>query len=230
MASKPKILRNVRAGRESIPPGHDAPRHRHLRAYALVVVRGAVAQASYAGRVVARSGDVLLQPTLDCHANALQSAGVDILRLPWGRVEDLGGCYRLADLDEVVRLAERDAQEAGLRLAAEIAAAARGPSANDWPDLLAADICSVQELRAWAETRGLRAETVSRGFARAFGVTPGRFRAELQARRAWLRITGSRDHLARIAADTGYCNQPHMSRAVSRLTGASPNVWRSRPA
>jgi hypothetical protein len=34
---------------------------------------GAFEQASYAGRVTVRAGDLMVQPTLDCHANGLPS-------------------------------------------------------------------------------------------------------------------------------------------------------------
>ncbi len=44
---------------------------------------GAFEQASYAGRVTVRAGDLMVQPTLDCHANGLPSRHAHVLRLPW---------------------------------------------------------------------------------------------------------------------------------------------------
>jgi len=230
MTASPHSLREVRPGREFIPAGQGAPRHRHLDAYALVVVKGVVAQSNYAGRVVARAGDLLLQPTLDCHANALQSPGVEILRLPWDRMEGLGGLYRVRDLDALVRQAERDPLQAAAIVALEVAAAQRQRPADDWPDLLAGDLAAdcTERLRDWSDRHGLRPETVSRGFAVAYGVTPARFRRELRTREAWLRITGSGERLSSIASETGFADQAHMTRAVSAMTGAGPRVWRAR--
>jgi len=217
-------LRTVSAGRESV--AGDRPRHRHLEPYAIVVVRGAFAQTSYAGRVRACAGDLLVQPTLDCHANEGRAPSVQILRLPWPDVDDLGGVYALGDVDAIVRIAERDAAAAA-RLAAASVRAPRAGS-HDWPDLLAAALIAdeVTSIAAWAEQLGVARETVSRGFASAYGVPPRRFRAELRARAAWLGIVRSREPLAAIAQATGFADQAHMTRGVRALTGSSPVTWR----
>jgi transcriptional regulator GlxA family with amidase domain len=82
------------------------------------------------------------------------------------------------------------------------------------------------ELSAWAEVKGLARETVSRGFAAAYGITPSVLRAELRARTAWLQITRGSDCLCGIAADTGFADQAHMTRWIHRITGAPPAAWR----
>src|SRR3954470_24038380 len=97
------ILRSIRPGRERIPAFDVAPRHRHREAYALIAVGGWFDQAGYAGRVRARAGQLIVQPTLDCHANAIGPGGAEILRLPWPREEGYGGLYDLDDLDALVR-------------------------------------------------------------------------------------------------------------------------------
>jgi AraC-like DNA-binding protein len=224
-------LRSIRPGRERIPAFHAAPRHRHREAYALVAVRGAFDQASYAGRVTARAGQLIVQPTLDCHANLTGAGGAEILRLPWAREEGLGGLYDLDDLDALVRLAERDPEEAGRQAAAELAAKApRPPRLDCWSDALARDLANgaVSRLADWAERRGLAPDTLPRGFARLYGTTPARFRHELKVRRAWLAVTGGGAPLAGIAAEAGFADQPHMTREIRRLTGASPGHWRLR--
>ena len=75
-------LRTVAAGLERLERAGWLPRHRHRDAYALIAVDGVFEQVSYAGRVLARAGDLLLQPTLDCHANRALSEHVRVLRLP----------------------------------------------------------------------------------------------------------------------------------------------------
>jgi AraC-like DNA-binding protein len=100
----------------------------------------------------------------------------------------------------------------------------------DWPDLLAFDIRHrrVTHLSEWAASMGLALETVSRGFARLYGVGPARFRGEWRARQAWLQIVGTRDALIRIAAVAGFADQAHMTRSIVELTGAPPSFWRRR--
>ena len=222
-------LRSIRPGRERIPACDVAPRHRHREAYALVAVGGWFEQVNYAGRVTARAGQLLVQPTLDCHANATGPEGAEILRLPWPREEGLGGLYDLDDVDALVRLAERDPAAAGRAAFAEIGG--KRPVAakmEGWSDRLALDLGRgrVAQLSGWAAANGLAPDTLSRRFARVYGVTPAHFRWELKVRRAWLALAG-RASLAEIAAATGFADQPHMTRGIRGMTGATPAEWRS---
>lgn len=207
------------------------PRHRHLDAYATVIVSGSFEESSYAGRVRTMAGDVLVHPQLDTHENHHVSSAVKLIRLPWIDRSGTGGLYRLDDLDELVRIAESDVCEASERLAHAIyhgLSMACGLR-NDWPDRLAADLSNDASLsfRDWAHTHGLVPETVSRGFSKAYGVTPEVFRAELKTKAAWLRITRVHDdRLGAIAAEAGFADQAHMTRWIHRLTGLSPTAWR----
>lgn len=230
-SANPEALRHVRPGREWIERGRDMPRHRHLDAYALVVLKGAIEQISYAGRAVARAGDMLVQPTLDCHANRMISAGAEVLRLPWPIEQSVGGAVTLSDPDSIVRIAESNWALAGTLARAEATThGLRRGAADDWADQLATDLASgaASSITSWAEQAGLARETVSRGFAKIYGVSPVRLRIELRTRSAWLRTITSRDRLADIAATNGFADQAHMGRAVRALTGAAPNVWRAR--
>ena len=222
------FLREVKPGREALAPRLAMPRHRHIEAYALIVVAGALEQVSYAGRVRLRDGDMLVQPTLDCHSN--YTSGAQVLRLSWPAVANLGGVYRLDDLDAVVRAAERDTDEASALVQAAVTRqSACGRSLNDWPDMLACDLAAgrVERLGTWAETNGLEPETLSRGFAKAYGIAPAQFGLELKTRTAWLKITGTSEALADIAADTGFADQAHMTRSVRAMMGAPPGAWRA---
>ncbi len=223
--------RTIVPGRDTLPRGFCLPRHRHLEPYALVVIAGAFEQTSYGGRVTVRTGDLLVQPTLDCHANRLLSSGAEVLRLPWGHVAGLGGIFRLRDLDGIVRAAERDVREASDMARSEVAHRELVSSHNaDWADLLAHDIRRrrVHKLAEWAVSKGLAVETISRGFARLYGVAPARFRNEWRAREAWLQIVGTSDPLISIAARSGFADQAHMTRCIVQLTGSPPSAWRHR--
>jgi AraC-like DNA-binding protein len=225
-------FRSITPGIEFMPSSFSLPRHRHLHPYATVVLAGALEESGYSGRIKATAGDVLIHPALDCHANSMISAGVKLIRLEWRDRTGVGGLYHLEDADKIAHVAEKDTREAALLLASELEknCVTSPGKRNDWPDLLLASLCanSSTEIGIWAEEQGLARETVSRGFAAAYGTTPAEFRAEIRARLAWLRITRESDDLCEIAADTGFADQSHMTRWIHRITGFPPSVWRGR--
>ena len=223
-------FRQITPGIETFPCNFSLPRHRHLRAYATVVLAGSFEESGYNGRIHATAGDVLIHPALDCHGNQMVSAGVKLIRLDWPDTSGMGGLYHLDDVDEVARTAEKDVTEAThlLKRALRKTCVPSPGKRNDWPDLLLADLAknASTEIGIWAEVNGLARETVSRGFAAAYGTAPSILRAELRSRSAWLRITRGSECLCRIAAETGFADQAHMTRWIHRITGAPPAVWR----
>jgi AraC-like DNA-binding protein len=229
-AAKNFQFRRVAPGIETLPSSFHLPRHRHLHAYATVVLAGSFEESGYAGRIRATAGDVLIHPTLDCHANRMVSAGVKLIRLHWCDRSGAGGLYRLNDVDELALASEKDAAGAALLLERLLKKECR-PSPgikDDWPDLLLAALVrnASTEIGVWAENHGLARETVSRGFALAHGITAHVFRAEWRARSAWLRIRHGPDGLSQIATETGFADQSHMTRWIRRITGAPPSAWR----
>lgn len=224
-------FRLARLGIERLAPGYALPRHQHGEAYATVLLRGAFEQASYAGRMRVEAGQVLIQPTLDAHADRMLSAGLTVLRLPWPRDETRGGVHAGCDVDLLARLAEHDVLEAAAALREQLAGSQAAPALLEDPaDALADALMRPHAIAvdAWAERIGVARETVSRGFSRLYGVSPTRFRTDWRARTAWLRITGGHRSLAAIADECGFADQAHMTRAVGRLTGAPPAAWRER--
>jgi AraC-like DNA-binding protein len=223
-------FRRITPGIETVACSLSMPRHRHLRAYATVVLAGSLEESGYAGRIRATAGDVLVHAALDCHANSMVAAGLRLIRLDWSDTSGIGGLYYLDEVDELARTAEKDVAAARLLLEGSLRKKSL-PSPgrrNDWPDLLLADLAenASTDIGVWAEVNGLARETVSRGFAVAYGVAPSVLRAEMRARSAWLRITRGSDGLCKIAADTGFADQAHMTRWVHRISGAPPAVWR----
>lgn len=223
-------FRKITPGIETLASGFSLPRHRHLHAYATVVLAGCFEESGYNGRIKATAGDVLIHPSLDCHGNEMISAGVKLIRLDWPDETGVGGLYRLDELDEIARIAETDLPEALHFLKSALREkCTRSPGQrDDWPDMLLTDLenDTAMEIGAWAEANGLVRETVSRGFSAAYGVAPSVLRAELRARRAWLRITRGSECLCTIAAEAGFADQAHMTRWVHRITGAPPAAWR----
>ena len=223
-------FRQITPGIETLPCDFSLPRHRHLRPYATIVLAGTFEESGYNGRIHATAGDVLIHAALDCHGNEMVSAGVKLIRLNWPDTSGMGGLYHLDDADVLARTAEKDVIAAVHLLKCSLRERCQ-PSPgrkNDWPDLLLAELTKhpSTEIGAWAERHGLSRETVSRGFSAAYGAAPSILRAELRARAAWLRITRGSDSLCRIAAETGFADQAHMTRWIHRVTGASPTAWR----
>jgi AraC-like DNA-binding protein len=214
-----------RYGREACAPGELA-RHRHSFGYMCVVLSGRFLEAGDWGRFRVSPGDVLVHRPFEAHLDRFDGAGAEVLNLPLPESLPELGAVRVVDLDRVATLAERDALEAAQAVCDGFAEA---DGERDWPDLLAAELRTglAFPLGEWARRHRLAPETVSRGFRLAYGTTPGRFRAEARARRAWLAVHASRRPLADIACETGFADQPHMTRAISRMTGLPPRRWRA---
>jgi AraC-like DNA-binding protein len=218
---------NVTLGREIRIGGDILPRHRHRGAYVCVVLGGGFDEAGDAGRVHARPGDIVFHDAFDAHRDCFLSRGADTLNFALEEWSDWpAGLYRHADPDRIARVALYDVNEARGMLLAE--ASPVDAPARDWPDILAADISRDPNLALtrWAERHRLAPATLSRGFQRAFGLSPVAFRAQIRARRAWRSIVYSTEGLASLACVHGFADQAHMTRAVAALTGHTPSDWR----
>lgn len=224
--------RRIQSGVEKLPRvEREIPRHQHVESYVTLVLGGAYEQMAYGGRLTLSEGELVVQPSFDCHSDRMLSDGLVLLRLPWQLDLSLGGIHRGCDLDLVRRVAERDVIEAVGLVSEQVAAhPAEAPDRRHWTDRLAGDIAEDNglSLGAWAERAGLARETVARGFKAAYGVSPARFRLELRARRAWTACISGVADLAVLAQDLGFADQPHMTRAVKWLTGRTPAGWRGK--
>jgi len=222
-------FRSVVPGVETLPPRMSQPRHHHREGYATVVLAGSFTEVSFAGRMEAEPGDVLLHGRFDCHLDIARSRGaLQILRLPWQN-DVLEGKFRVRDPDALVRLAEVDTELAASQLHEEL----RSPPLRDpqWIDELASALTgnSGFRLQEWADRRGLRADVLSRVFTREFGVSAKRFRLESRTRLAWREVLGSVRSLTEIAVQAGFSDLAHMSRSIHVFTGRPPTAWRTRP-
>jgi len=193
-----------------------------------VVLRGSYTEAGDRGRICVAPGDVVFHGAYESHLNDVACSGADVLVVPW-RGEIVSALGRIDDVDAVVRAAEADMDAASDLVARTVSLLAVAPI--DWPDRLAEAIRSdlALNLEAWAEAHGLRPETLSRGFRRAYGTTAVAYRARLRTLRAMAAL-GSGKSLARIAVDCGFSDQAHLTRSFSALTGTTPAAWRRRPS
>lgn len=204
-------------------------RHRHVRGYASVVVSGGYVEAGDSGRFRLGAGSVVFHRPFEAHADQFGTRGAVVLNLPLPTTMPDMSVAMLRDVDAVVRAAERDSWAAADLLATSLVAATG--QQTDWPDLLAAalredpSLCLADQ----ADSMGLAAETLARGFKRAYGVSPKRYRAEVRALQAWRTILGSPLPLAQFALALGFTDQAHMTRDVVALTGRTPAALRRGP-
>jgi len=212
--------------RQRLAPEGRAPRHRHAHGYAALVLAGDYVEAGDGGRRAVSPGDVILHGCFEAHANRFGRRGAWVLNLPLPDDWQPGVPFAtVADGDVIARLAEADMPQAVACLLDQLAPA--GPAPLDWPDILAADLSADDRLCLgdWARAANLAPGTVSRGFRQTYGASPARFRSEVRARRA-LRRLGETIPLAALAAETGFADQAHLTRAITALTGRTPGAWR----
>jgi AraC-like DNA-binding protein len=210
-----------------LAPASHIPRHYHALPYATLVLDGAYEEAGDAGRWRVGAGDVLLHGPFSAHRDWVAKRRTHVLDLPLpldGREWPARG--RTSDPDLLLRIAGGDAVEAAAMLLEgfEPTEGAVDDDADRLADALAGD--SPPAIASWAAHQGCARETASRHFSMIYGVAPVRYRGEARARRAWRLIVGGNTSLADVAAGTGYADQAHMTRAVKRLTGRTPNQWR----
>lgn len=207
--------------------GAHLPRHRHAEPYLAVVLAGGYVEAGDGGRWRARPGTVMVHGAHEAHRDCFDAAETVVLNLPVpAGLAPMAGM--IDDIDAIARIAERDPSSA-----AALAATMLRPGAyrlDDWPDLLADALVADPALALgdWAELMGLAPASVSRGFGRAYGVSPKRYRLEARTRHALHAVAGSRISLAEIAAAHGFADQAHMTRALVALTGTPPGALRAK--
>lgn len=198
-------------------------RHRHREAYAALVLAGGYIEAGDRGRLRVEAGQAVLHGAYESHRNEFFDSGAQVLNLPLRGADPGAELGHVEDADAIVRLAERD-----IDLAAELLRTTFRPTParlHDWPDLLAASLASDPNLSlaAWAATTGIAPQSLSRGFRLAYGTTPKRYRLELRAVQALRRLPRWSGSLAALAADAGFADQAHLTRAIVELTGQTPH-------
>jgi len=91
-------------------------------------------------------------------------------------------------------------------------------------DHLAAHACEQTPASALEAIAGTDRYTIARQFRWAFGTSPDRYRT--QRRLALARAAIERgEPLARVAAETGFADQSHMTRQFKRTYGVTPARW-----
>jgi AraC-like DNA-binding protein len=223
------VYEHISDGRQKWPAKTHVPRHRHTEAFASLVLSGGFQECGNRGRFNVGPGDVLMHGAFDSHLDRIFVVGAEVLNLTLpglGAVAHSLG--RVSDPDTIVKAAESDPVTAAGILCEQLVPAPN--MLQEWPDLLAADLLEDPNRRLddWAEEHQLALETLSRGFSRAFGMTPVVFRSEARARKAFEQIVQGTEVLSKVLEASGFADQAHMSRAIRSLTGATPKSWLRR--
>lgn len=207
------------------PPHEELARHPHAHAFAALVLSGGYVEAGDAGRHWMEPGCVLLHEAWESHLDRFGDRGAEVLVLEIADEDASGSAGHVADPDAIVRLAERDAAAASRALLAQLQPTA---GAGDWPDQLAEALRCDPGLCVgdWANARGLRLGSVSRGFRQVYGLSPVGFRLVQRTRRALDALRRAAEPLCQVALDCGFADQAHMSRAIRSLTGTTPSALR----
>jgi transcriptional regulator GlxA family with amidase domain len=111
---------------------------------------------------------------------------------------------------------------AGVRPAKEGNEAGRVRSARDMIEDRHAEDLSLAELAAHV---GWSRHHLVRAFRREVGLTPHAYLVDVRVRRAQERLKGGMA-LAAVAAETGFADQAHLTRAFKARIGVPPGVYR----
>ena len=107
--------------------------------------------------------------------------------------------------------------------AAQPAASAARVEAYD--AVIAADPAAAVDLSALAAAAGVTRFQVIRDFKREAAMTPGQYLRDRRVRRACALI-GAGLPLAAVAAEAGFADQSHLTRAFKAVKGVTPAAWR----
>jgi AraC family transcriptional regulator len=83
------------------------------------------------------------------------------------------------------------------------------------------------DLTELARVAGVHPAHLAREFRRHFHCTAGEYVRRLRLDRAVQQLSQSEESIAEIAADAGFYDQSHFSRAVKAHTGLSPAAYRA---
>ena len=197
--------------------------HRHLTSYATLVLAGSYQEAGESGRWRIQPGMLVVHAAGEAHADWFGGHATELISFELG-APLAAGAYWCADPDGLARQLLHRREEPFLSNSWLVPVAGE----DDWPDQLAERLRHdpATSIGHWAVRNGLRPESVSRGFSRAYGVTPAGYRLGVRIKGAVNSLASGDQSLAEIALEHGFADQSHMTRALRAEIGCTPGQLR----
>ena len=230
------------------------PAHEHPGFGASIVLGGALEETARGHARQAGAAEVVVKPAATRHANRFGSGGARLLSFqlhptlgnPW--LTDVRGvsrwCWFAAApaLGIAVQLLRgtHASERTGEQLEAAfldllLLVAAEDRSSERLPprwlvqvrDRLHAEHCGPCRVRELADAAGVHPVHLARAFRRHYGRSVTDYLRQIRVGAAAARLAAGESSVARIAADSGFADQSHLSRSFKRLAGAPPAAYRA---
>jgi AraC-like DNA-binding protein len=198
--------------------------HRHSTAYAAIVLSGGYIERGDTGRWQIEPGDIVSHKAFEAHSNIIGKSGARVANIALPAFFSMPSVFQVAEPDQIIRRVQSRSVD---MLDFLVPTHVKAPLRADWPDILAEELRRAPvSLGHWSSKMNLAPATVSRGFFAAFGTTPARYRVSVQTISALQMIKDGALPFCEIAQLSGFSDQPHMCRAIMRMTGRTPTAWR----
>jgi AraC family transcriptional regulator len=230
------------------PPGDELPWHSHEKPYLLVVLGGVLLERSGRCENECARGMLVLNNAGEPHRDRVGPGGARCLNVElgprWLEADDRASlaptaAYRFAGraLDAVGRLEAEfrradacavEVESAVHGLIEQATGAARAPTrvAPAWLDrvieMLHDERGGEVTVRHLASSVGVHPAHLCRTFAAQHGCTVGQYARRLRADEALRAILHTRAPLARVAQESGFTDQSHLTRAVREFYRTTP--------
>lgn len=222
------MIRIDRISEDVLAPGRTLGLHRHANAYAALILSGGYEEVGPDGRHLCQAGHMVIHPSFHAHRDAVGERGALIVNIPLDdQAVDLIG-YGVLDIGDVSGF-RKFAESFEGRLPDGVLGDFDAVDALNPPGWLTAflhDILSGMPAGQAARRQGRSPEHAGRVCRTWFGLTPVQLRQEYRLRKA-IRSLRHGARPADVAAECGFADQPHLTRALKRMTGLTPRRFAS---